>query len=65
MGRVERDREIARRRRRRVRLKKFRAQYAAAKNETEKEEILAKARRISPFVDLETPTEEAPAKQDA
>jgi len=54
MGRVERQREIARRRKRRVQLTKMRTRYAAATSETEKAEILAKARRMSPFVELET-----------
>ncbi|APZ94840.1 DUF6800 family protein [Fuerstiella marisgermanici] len=53
MGRVERDREIARRRKRRGQLKKLRVKYAAATSETEKAELLAKARRMSSFVDLE------------
>ena len=53
MGRVERTREIARRRKRRVQLQKLRGRYAAATSESEKAEILAKARRLSPFVTLE------------
>lgn len=53
MGRVERTREIARRRTRRVQLKKMRVKYAAATSASEKAEILAKARRMSPFVELE------------
>jgi len=40
-------------RKRTVQLKKLRVKYAAAANETEKAEILAKARRMSPFVELE------------
>ena len=52
MGRVERDREIARRRTRRAKLKKLRAKYEAAQSQGEKDEIFAKARRLSPFVDL-------------
>ncbi|MHC4875414.1 MAG: DUF6800 family protein [Planctomycetota bacterium] len=54
MGRVERDREIARRRTRRAKLKKLRAKYEAAQSQSEKEEIFAKARRLSPFIDFET-----------
>jgi len=54
MGRVERQREIARRRKRRVQLTKLRVKYAAATSDTEKAELLAKARRMSPFVELET-----------
>ena len=57
MGRVERQRELARRRKRGVQLKKLRARYAAATSESEKTELLAKARRMSPFVELESPTE--------
>jgi hypothetical protein len=53
MGRVERSREIARRRKRRVQLKKLRAKHAAAGSAGEKAEILAKARKMSPFVTLE------------
>ncbi len=54
MGRVERQRELARRRKRGVQLKKLRARYAAGTSESEKTELLAKARRMSPFVELET-----------
>ncbi|MCA9050894.1 MAG: hypothetical protein KDA89_19285 [Planctomycetaceae bacterium] len=53
MGRVERQREIARRRKRTVKLKKIREKYAKATSESEKAEILAKARRMSPFIELE------------
>lgn len=53
MGRVERQREIARRRKRTVQLKKVRAKFAAATTEAEKSVLLAKARRMSPFLDLE------------
>lgn len=55
MGRVERDREIARRRTRRVKLKKLRDRYAKADSRSEKSEILLKARKISPFVTFEEP----------
>jgi len=54
MGRVERDREIARRRTRRVKLAKLRKLYAKAESKGQKDEILAKARRLSPFIELET-----------
>ena len=40
MGRVERTREIAHRRKRRVQLQKLRGRYAAANSESEKAEIL-------------------------
>jgi hypothetical protein len=53
MGRVERDREIARRRSRRVKLKKLRKLYAKADSKGRKDELLAKARRLSPFIELE------------
>jgi len=53
MGRTERQREIARRRKRKVGLAKGRVRYAAAKTETEKTDLLAKARRMSPFIVLE------------
>jgi hypothetical protein len=57
MGRVERDREIARRRTRRSKLKKLRARFAKATDQATKNLILAKARRISPFAVLEQPAE--------
>lgn len=50
MGRVERDREIARRRKRRAKLKKLRAKFDAAQSQSDKDEIFEKARRLSPFV---------------
>jgi hypothetical protein len=53
MGRVERDREIARRRARRVKVKKLRERYAAAKNATDKQAIREKMFRVSPLVVLE------------
>ena len=63
MGRVERDREIARRRSRRAKLRKLRAKYRAATNEGDKAAIQEKVRRISPFVNLaEEEQEAAPAE---
>ena len=56
MGRIERTREIARRRKRGVQLKKLRVRFAAATSESEKLEIIAKTRRLSPFVNLEEST---------
>jgi len=53
MGRIERSREIARRRKRRVQLQKIRVKYAAATTESEKADIRAKARRMSAFFELE------------
>ncbi|MEO2031302.1 MAG: DUF6800 family protein [Planctomycetaceae bacterium] len=56
MGRIQRTREIARRRKRKVQLKKLRVRHAAATSESERAEILAKARRLSSFVTLEETT---------
>ena len=53
MGRVERNREIARRRARRVKVKKLRDRFAAAKSATEKQTIREKMFRVSPIVVLE------------
>jgi len=53
MGRIERQREIARRRTRREKLKKFRSQFAAAKTESERAEIRVKVQKLSPFAVLE------------
>lgn len=53
MGCVERDREIKRRRARRVKLKKLRAQFAKSSNEGERVMLLAKARKISPMFSFE------------
>ncbi len=56
MGRVERDREIARRRSRRAKLKKLRAKYQAATTQADKDAIFAKAQKVSPFVEFEPAT---------
>ena len=53
MGRVERTREIARRRTRRDKLKKLRDKYAKASSKGEQTDILAKARKISPLAVFE------------
>ena len=53
MGRTERQREIARRRKRKTGLAKVLQRFAASKNEGEKSQLLAKARRMSPFIELE------------
>lgn len=53
MGRIERSREIARRRIRATKLKKLRVRYAAATTEADKTEIIEKIRRVSPFLKLE------------
>lgn len=52
MGRIERSRELARRRTRRVKLKKLREKLAAAKTDADKQAIVAKARKISPLAEL-------------
>ncbi len=53
MGRLERTREIAQRRKRRAQLTKIRAKYAVAKSQAEKDALFAKARKMSPFIELE------------
>lgn len=53
MGRCQRERELARRRKRGEQLKKFRVKYAKAKTQGEKETISQKVFRISPFAVLE------------
>lgn len=53
MGRVERDREISRRRARRVKVKKLRERYAAAKTATEKQTLREKMFKVSPLVVLQ------------
>ena len=52
MPRTERGRELARRRTRKVKIKKLRARYAAAKTDADKEVIMLKARRLSPFIEM-------------
>lgn len=53
MGRIERTREIARKRSRRVKLKKLRAKFALAKTETEKAALRDKAFKVSPQATLD------------
>jgi hypothetical protein len=52
MGRVERTREIARRRTRRAKLKKLRKKFAQAQTESEKADLRDKVRKMSPLVSL-------------
>lgn len=52
MGRIERQRELARQRSRKVKMKKLRTLYAAAKNDADKKAIADKMYRISPFAQL-------------
>ncbi len=56
MGRVERDREIARRRARRTKLKKLRVRLAKATDQASRSALLAKLRRVSPFAVVEEPS---------
>jgi hypothetical protein len=58
MGRVERDREIARRRSRRAKLKKLRTRFAKATDQAAKNAIIEKVRRLSPFAQLEEASKE-------
>jgi len=58
MGRVERDREIARKRARRSKLKKLKLRYSKATDQASKNAILAKVRRISPFAHIEAPAKD-------
>ena len=53
MGRREKDRELASKRVRKLKLKKYRARYEAAKTPAEKQEIQEKVNKISPFTVLE------------
>jgi len=53
MPRTERGRELARRRARKAKLTKLRARYAAAKTDADKQVIFEKARKLSPFIELE------------
>lgn len=55
MPRVERDRELARRRQRKKKLIKLRKKYAEASDRAEREAIEEKVRKISPFAVLEEP----------
>lgn len=53
MPRIERDREIARRRKRKLKLKKLEAKFRTLTNQADKAVIAAKVRRFSPMIDLE------------
>ena len=56
MPRVERDRELARRRKRKKQVAKLRKKYAGASDRAEKEAIVEKMRKVSPFTVLEEPS---------
>ena len=53
MPRIERDREIARRRQRKVKIQKLVAKYMKATAQADKTVIATKVRRLSPFYNLE------------
>ena len=53
MGRVERSRELARRRTRRAKIKKLKLRYMKSRNEGDKVEIAAAIRKISPLYPIE------------
>ncbi len=53
MPRTERGRELARRRARKDKIKKLRTKYAAAKTDADKQLIFEKARKMSPFIEME------------
>ncbi|MBI1346438.1 hypothetical protein GC163_09120 [bacterium] len=53
MPRIERDRELAQRRQRKVKLDKLVKRYALSSVSADKEVIAAKVRRISPFYNIE------------
>ncbi|RME83996.1 MAG: hypothetical protein D6775_06680 [Caldilineae bacterium] len=59
-NRAERVREIRRRRRRREKIQKLRAKLAQARNQAERERIIEKIRRISPFAPIELPSSQQP-----
>lgn len=53
MGRIERTRELAKRRARRAKLKKIRAKFALAKTDQDKQALRDKAFRVSPMAVLD------------
>jgi len=53
MGRIERSREIARRRARKVKIQKLRARFAVAKTDADKAALVEKLYRVSPFASFE------------
>ena len=65
MPKPERQKELARRRHRKQKLRKLRVKYTAADSAEEKDAIFAKARRVSPFVERETFDEPAAATAKA
>lgn len=53
MSRIERDRELTKRRQRKVKLQKLVKRYALSSSSADKEVLAAKVRRISPFYNIE------------
>jgi hypothetical protein len=53
MPRIERDREIAKRRHRKVKIQKLIAKYMKATAQADKVVLATKVRRLSPFYNLE------------
>ncbi len=53
MSRIERDRELSKRRQRKIKLEKLVKRFALASSSADKDVIAAKVRRISPFYDIE------------
>ncbi|MBA4029998.1 MAG: hypothetical protein C0478_03755 [Planctomyces sp.] len=52
MPRTERDRELAKRRQRKAKIKKLEKKYQAATSDADKEVIVAKVRRMSPMLNF-------------
>ena len=65
MPRIERDREIARRRQRKVKIKKLIEKYMKATAQADKVVIATKVRRLSPFYNLEERVAVIKAEQKA
>lgn len=53
MPRIERDREIARRRQRKVKIQKLVEKYMKATVQADKQTIAQKVRRLSPFYNID------------
>ncbi|ADG67849.1 hypothetical protein Plim_2021 [Planctopirus limnophila DSM 3776] len=62
MPRTERDRELAKRRQRKAKIKKLEKKYAAATSAADKELIVAKVRRMSPMLNFVARVEGTEAK---
>lgn len=62
MPRIERDRELARRRHRKQKIRKLISRYIQASNQADKQAIAAKVRRLSPLYDIEARVAELTAR---